>query len=230
MLSLKKAENDNDKSYEDSLHKKIEILPLEWKKMENINMDLDYTVLFSKNQADFIFNRLEKEVKYFNNDLLKVKVFGKWHTIPRKQVAYGESGLTYNFSGNTIPALPWISVISDLHRVISAVTGIDFNFVLVNRYKNGLDHIGEHQDNEKELQEKVPIASLSFGQPRDFIFRHKDSRGKNAIRKIDPVKIELKHGSLLMMNYPTNKYWYHSLPIRKKCLHPRVNLTFRKFI
>jgi alkylated DNA repair dioxygenase AlkB len=45
-----------------------------------------------------------------------------------------------------------------------------------------------------------PIASLSLGQPRDFIFRHIDARGKHAKRDIDVVKIELQHGALLMMN------------------------------
>ncbi|XP_023225541.1 DNA oxidative demethylase ALKBH2-like [Centruroides sculpturatus] len=229
MLSVYTIEKKRKKSDDDSIFESLEINSLKWKKIENINLNLSYTILFTKKQADNIFGQLEKDIKYFSNDLLKVKVFGKWHEIPRKQVAYGDSGLTYSFSGTTIPALPWTDLISNLRQVIVSVTGISFNFVLVNRYKNGLDHIGEHQDNEKELEEKAPIASLSFGQVRDFVLKHKESRGKNVKCKIDPVKIELEHGSLLMMNYPTNLYWYHSLPIRKKCIHPRVNLTFRKF-
>lgn len=32
------------------------------------------------------------------------------------------------------------------------------------------------------------------------------------------------------MNPPTNTHWYHSLPVRKKILAPRVNLTFRKIL
>jgi alkylated DNA repair dioxygenase AlkB len=73
-----------------------------------------------------------------------------------------------------------------------------------------------------------PIASLSLGQPRDFICRHIDARGKHAKRDIDVVKIELQHGALLMMNNPTNTYWYHSLPQRKKLRNVRINMTFRK--
>ena len=96
------------------------------------------------------------------------------------------------------------------------------------RYKDGCDYMGEHRDDEADLVDGYPIASLSLGQSRDFVFRHADSRGKNAKRNIDPVKIELKHGSLLMMNSPTNTYWYHSLPQRKKLLNVRVNMTFRK--
>lgn len=44
------------------------------------------------------------------------------------------------------------------------------------RYKDGSDKMGEHKDDEKELDPKVPIASLSLGQQRDFYFRHQDSR------------------------------------------------------
>ena len=90
--------------------------------------------------------------------------------------------------------------------------------------------MGEHRDDEKDLQTGYPIASLSLGQPRDFIFKHADSRGKHAKRKIDTVKIELEHGSLLVMGHPTNIYWYHSLPPRKKLVNVRINMTFRKMV
>ena len=36
--------------------------------------------------------------------------------------------------------------------------------------------MGEHQDAEKELDPAAPIASLSLGQPRDFVFKHRDAR------------------------------------------------------
>lgn len=87
--------------------------------------------------------------------------------------------------------------------------------------------MGEHRDDEKDLLKGAPIASMSFGQPRDFIFRHKDSRGPKATRKISPQKLNLEHGSLLIMESPTNQYWYHSLPVRANAKGVRVNLTFR---
>ena len=103
-----------------------------------------------------------------------------------------------------------------------------FNFVLVNRYENGMDHIGEHRDHEKELMPNMPIASLSLGQPRDFVFKHKDNRGRNKLRTdIEKVSLILENGSLLIMNAPTNYFWYHSLPVRKNIKLPRINLTFR---
>lgn len=101
---------------------------------------------------------------------------------------------------------------------------------LPSRYKDGQDHMGEHRDDEKELDPFCPIASVSLGAARDLIFRHRDARGKRAHRQIKPVKLELAHGSLLLMNSPTNTFWYHSLPVRKKISLPRINLTFRRIL
>ena len=98
------------------------------------------------------------------------------------------------------------------------------------RYKGGSHYIGEHRDDERDLTPGHPIASLSLGQKRDFVFKHADSRGKSAKRKVEPVKIELEHGGLLMIKNPTNTYWYHSLPQRKKLLGARISMTFRKMV
>lgn len=103
------------------------------------------------------------------------------------------------------------------------------------RYADGNDHIGEHRDDEKELDPQSCIASLSIGQTRDFVLRHETRVRKqqlSADEKTIPenVSLQLRHGSLLMMRPPTNKYWYHSLPIRKKALGVRINFTFRKVL
>uniref|UniRef100_UPI00398F0438 DNA oxidative demethylase ALKBH2 n=1 Tax=Pristiophorus japonicus TaxID=55135 RepID=UPI00398F0438 len=201
-----------------------------WRRIRAEGLDCDYTKLFTKSEADEIFVQLEKELEYFSGDLTKVLVFGKWHDIPRKQVTYGDLGLTYTYSGVTLAPKPWLPVLEKIRDRVTQVTGHMFNFVLINRYKDGSDHIGEHRDDEKELEPRSPIASVSFGACRDFIFRHGDSRGKCATHRLEPVKLLLGHGSLLLMKYPTNVHWYHSLPARRKVLAPRVNLTFRKVL
>lgn len=205
---------------------------ISWKKITAENLDADYASQFlPRNVADALFKLLQKDVEYFSGDLAQVRIFGKWHSIPRQQVAYGDEGLKYTFSGKTVPALQWPPVLLELRDLLTRVTGHEFNFVLINRYRNGQDHIGEHRDDEKDLDRASPIASLSLGQTRDFVFKHADARRSgDQKRDIPLVKLLLSHGSLMMMNPPTNKYWYHSLPPRKSCPGVRLNLTFRKML
>ncbi|XP_069975758.1 DNA oxidative demethylase ALKBH2 [Penaeus vannamei] len=89
--------------------------------------------------------------------------------------------------------------------------------------------MGEHKDDEKDLDHNTPIASLSLGQSRDFYFRHQDARPPKSM-KIEKVSLLLEHGSLLLMNPPTNNFWYHALPPRKSAGGLRINLTFRKIL
>ncbi|XP_071950842.1 DNA oxidative demethylase ALKBH2-like [Antedon mediterranea] len=93
------------------------------------------------------------------------------------QVSFGDAGLTYKYSGNTVPALPWPPFLKDLRDLLKSVTGHYFNFVLVNRYATGSDYIGEHKDDEKDMDHFSSIASVSLGQTRMFRFRHGDARG-----------------------------------------------------
>ena len=110
-----------------------------------------------------------------------------------------------------------------------------FNFVLVNRYANGKDCIGFHKDDEKDLNENSSIVGISFGSQRDFVFKHESVYNKQkkdklqaSNAKIPPIyKISLQHGSMIVIRYPTNQYWYHSIPRRAKVEKARISLTFR---
>ncbi|XP_043968830.1 DNA oxidative demethylase ALKBH2 [Gambusia affinis] len=215
-------EKEKDPSFEEFSH------PIPWQKIEAEGLDCDYALLFLKEEADNLFRQLEEEVVYSTGEEAKVQVFGKVYNIPRKQATYGNAGLTYTYSGVRRLASPWTPTLEYIRNAVTDATGQKFNFVLINRYKDGQDHMGEHRDDEKELDPSCPIASVSLGAARDFVFRHRDARGKRSSRQIHPVKLELAHGSLLLMNPPTNTFWYHSLPVRKKVLSPRINLTFRR--
>lgn len=220
----------DEESSDSNLPKKSRQIPAIKKKIDGENLDCDYTRLYSRKEADALLKRCEESLEYFTGDLTRIKVYGKWHDIPRKQVSHGDTGVTFKYSGLTVPAKPWTPLLLEIRDRIEEVTGHKFNFVLINRYADGNNYMGEHRDDEKDLVATSPIASLSLGQHRDFVFRHCEARGAQAKRKIAPVKLELEHGSLLVMNYPTNIYWYHSLPVRKKALNVRVNMTFRDIV
>lgn len=191
-----------------------------------------YPCFFTARAGTIILQELERELSPFlcsSHATNVVKLMGRVCPIPRQQAAFGDPGLSYTFSGVTLPASPWTPTLLKLKDSVEEAIDQPFNFVLVNHYRTGSDHMGEHRDNEQELCPQAPIASLSFGQERDFVFRHRDARGRGARRKeIKPVKVCLAHGSLLVMYPPTNREWYHSLPARKNAPWARLNLTFRK--
>ncbi|EGD75553.1 Alkbh2 protein [Salpingoeca rosetta] len=190
--------------------------------------------LFSK-EAFRLFAKLEAsgEVDYYPKSMTRVQVFGKWHETHRRTTAYGDAGLAYSFSGCRVPCKPWTPLLLDLKTQAEAACQPPkpFNFVLVNRYKDGADFIGKHRDDERELDAACPIASLTFGQTRDFVLHHAhvvQKRGKHT--KMVPVTVTLASGTLLTMDPPTNTHWYHSVPKRAPAKVPgvRINLTFRR--
>ena len=54
------------------------------------NLRIEYALLYNKSEADSLIERCENELKYNEGDLTKVFVFGKWHSIPRKQVFHSD--------------------------------------------------------------------------------------------------------------------------------------------
>ena len=223
-------DQSDNKSKRSSQLKTDELLNVQFhnncmKKILHEELFIDYGVVFDKRNADQIFQLLESQIVY--NKLSQVKLFGKLIDVPRKQTAFGDEGLSYTFSGVTLFAQAWFPLMRKLKEVAEQLTLTSFNFVLVNRYDNGNEYIGFHQDNEKDLDAQAPIASFSFGQDRDFIFKYKRTAGS---KPFENVTFHLTHGSLLIMHPPTNNLWYHSLPKRsvKTCPNPRINLTFRR--
>jgi alkylated DNA repair dioxygenase AlkB len=97
---------------------------------------------------------------------------------------------------------------------------VTFNSVLCNLYRDGKDSIGWHSDDEYELGTNPVVGSVSFGAPRVFHFRHKQDKSLR-------TKVELSHGSFLLMRGPTQHCWSHQLPKTAKQVSPRINLTYR---
>jgi len=93
-----------------------------------------------------------------------------------------------------------------------------FNGVLANYYRNGKDSMGWHSDAERGLS--PTIASISLGQTRRFLFKHRQSKCLQ--------EVKLESGSLLLMQDELQKHWLHCLPKQTKATQARVNLTFRQ--
>lgn len=91
-------------------------------------------------------------------------------------------------------ALPWTPELSELRLRVEKETGLHFNSVLLNLYRNGNDSVAWHSDKEHKIGCNPNIASLTFGQTRPFRFRHKTNK------EIGQIEIPLYHGTLLLMS------------------------------
>ncbi|QHL89447.1 alpha-ketoglutarate-dependent dioxygenase AlkB [Nibribacter ruber] len=164
-----------------------------------------------------LWEALQNEVAWRQEE---IKFFGKSIPQPRLTAWYGDAGKSYTYSGLTWQPLPWIPILAQLRDQLFACTGVSFNSVLLNLYRNGQDSMGWHADDEPELGPNPVIASLSLGQERSFHFRH---RTQKELKQ----KLALPSGSLLLMAGQTQHHWQHQVPKSAKPLEPRINLTFR---
>ncbi len=148
-----------------------------------------------------------------------VCVYGSNYVVPRKTAFLAEKNISYGYSGVVHFGHGWPSWFCPLLKKINSTCEVHFNGCLINLYRNGKDCMGWHSDNEPELDLNKPIASLSLGAPRDFLFKHRTKNLKDLLK--------LNSGDLLLMHPGCQKEWIHSLPRRRKIVSPRINLTFR---
>ena len=109
------------------------------------------------------------------------------------------------------------------HRV-EAFAEHEFNSVLLNYYRDQNDSMGLHSDDERELGPEPVIASLSLGETRTFLLKHKTCEALKTYR------LALPSGSLLVMRGTTQSHWRHGIAKCKAKRGPRINLTFRKVL
>lgn len=152
-----------------------------------------------------------------------IVLFGKRILQPRLIAWAGE--LPYRYSGQTLPPRPWPEPVLELRRRVIDATGIEFNHVLINRYRDGSDSMGYHSDDEPELGPDPPVACVSLGQSRRFSLRARAGRGER------PQSVELTGGSLLLMGGTCQRHYRHAIPRdAKRPLQERVSLTFRRLL
>lgn len=171
---------------------------------------------FSKSESDFFLKALSEKVLWKQESM---NMYGKKIDFPRLTAWYGNNDKPYSFSGITLSPTPWNEEIIAIKNKIEPESNVIFNSVLLNRYRSGSDSISWHTDAEKELGKNPVIASANFGETRKFQLRHITTKEK--------LEIELKHGSLLIMQGELQHFWQHQVPKSAKPLKERINLTFR---
>jgi alkylated DNA repair dioxygenase AlkB len=174
--------------------------------------------LFTPQEADGIFAALLHSIAWRHDE---ITIYGKKVLQPRLTAWYGDAGTYYRYSGLPLAPNPWTDLLLSLKARVEDVTDTRYNSVLLNLYRDGKDSVGWHSDNESELGSEPVIASVSFGQTRTFQLKPKNQPGGITTR------IELTHGSLLVMRGTTQRNFVHAVMKSSKIDQPRINLTFR---
>lgn len=189
--------------------------------LQNADLKL-YPALFPDQDSNRLFSYLHHNIQWKHEP---IKLFGKSVMQPRLTAFYGEKA--YSYSGITMYPLGWTPALKEIKEVLETLGKIKYNAVLLNLYRDGNDYMGWHSDDERELDRKAAIASVSFGATRKFIMRRKDNHQQR-------VEIDLNHGDCLIMAGETQRFWQHSLSKIAKTkadqTAPRINLTFRTIL
>lgn len=150
-----------------------------------------------------------------------ISLWGQQHRQPRLSAWFGDPGARYTYSGLALDPLPWTKLLADIRSRVEALAGASFNSVLMNYYRDHRDSMGMHSDDEPELGTNPVIASLSLGEQRTFVLKHRSKKD------LKPVNVVLESGSLLLMKGATQHHWKHGINKLSRPCGPRVNLTFR---
>jgi alkylated DNA repair dioxygenase AlkB len=174
--------------------------------------------IFSETECERLFELLYTGTEWAPD---RIKIYGRDIVTKRKVAWYGDIPFEYRYSGYSRFALSWTKEILEIKERVELLCGTPFNSCLLNLYHDGTEGMGWHSDDEVSLDSDAPIASISFGENRRFLFRLKTDYSQKK-------EILLQNGSLLLMDADSQKYWQHSLPVFRRCKGCRINLTFRR--
>lgn len=137
-------------------------------------------------------------------------MYGKRVAVPRETAGRGD-GMSQ----------PWTPRLLAVRARLEALLATGFDYVFVNRYRDGRDSVAWHGDHE--VTGKV-VASLSLGATREFDLRPK----RESELRPRTIALDLVHGDLVVMRGETQRYWEHRVRKDPAVHEQRVNLTFRQ--
>jgi len=118
------------------------------------------------------------------------------------------------------PAAATPPVIREIADRVIAQTGVPFNGVGLNFYRDEKDSVAPHNDHLYELVPGNPIALVSLGEVRRMVIRSKQPPKR-------VVNLDLEPGSLLIMSYASQLAYTHAIPKQRAPCGARISLAFR---
>jgi alkylated DNA repair dioxygenase AlkB len=116
------------------------------------------------------------------------------------------------------PAPP--PAILEAARRVRQASGVPFNSVGLNLYRDGQDSVAPHNDHLYEITAGFPILLVSLGATRRMTIRSKEPPRR--VRLLD-----LDAGSLLTMSYESQLHYTHGVPKTREPVGERISLAFR---
>jgi alkylated DNA repair dioxygenase AlkB len=138
-------------------------------------------------------------------------MYGRCVAVPRETAGRGD-GMRQ----------PWTPGLLAVRAQLEATLGTAFDYVFVNRYRDGRDSVAWHGDHERDP--RLVIASLSLGATRRFDLRPRPGLGMRQ----RTVTVEVAHGDLIVMAGETQQCWEHRVRKDPSVHETRINLTFRQ--
>jgi len=169
------------------------------------------------------YNELIKKcIEEVKNELLvkpPIQLYGKIVYQQRNIGFFSDESIGYYYSGQLAKSKPLKPYSSELMKIINTRFGTNYNGILVNYYEDGNNYIGDHSDDEKNL-DKGGVISISHGAVRKF--RIRDKLTKDII-----IDIPTRSNSIIHMGGNFQKEFTHGIPVEKKIKGMRYSLTFR---
>jgi alkylated DNA repair dioxygenase AlkB len=140
-------------------------------------------------------------------------MYGRRVLVPRETAARGDG----------CPQT-WSPALLRTRSAIEAYLKMAFDYVFINRYRNGNDSVAWHHDDDAHEVPQRVIASLSLGATRTFELRPLRASGLNHQK----ISVDLADGDLIVMRGATQRNYEHRIPKEPRIAGERINLTFRQ--
>lgn len=114
----------------------------------------------------------------------------------------------------------WTPTVEEIVSMASETINQPLNHCVCTLYRDENDSLAFHMDKLLDLDEDVPILSVSFGAARPIVFKSNDGKRKETIM--------LQSGSLMAIGPKTNRQFVHSIPKLDVETKPRISLSLRQ--
>ena len=145
---------------------------------------------------------------------------------------FGNDPYVYNRATKKLNPVPINNMTSIGHilDVVNTKLGKNYNSILVNKYRNRDISLDWHKDDESEVDQTVPISTLSVGAQRRFMI----SDSKTMSGRTQMYEKEVTENSILVMAPTLQETCFHRVASGRASITGecgvRFSLTFRRIL